>query len=313
MLFMVRILNERGFFFVSSFGVFLQASSGWWDVFSHLIEFVDEDPLFNPAHIGLYAGVLLLLIGVFRLAGRSCRIFGLSLLRLFVILQLASGVANEIVHRISYLEAMLDFYVHSLFTLGMLLASIILFVSVSLHYSFKGHVVMLLAISMAGSALWLVSSGSILYLFHQNVMFASFMLGFIISIILNTATASTMRPGIATLIMLIQSFTLYLVLVAYVGVSPYPPLGLVPVILVEAIITLLAMKTKLMKTSLLIGGVLYGVSTRIIYYPLLESIWRGVELYVWSSIGGLLGTIPILLLGEHISNLYIKRILSVKQ
>ena len=290
-------MKAKPFFVLGSLAVLIQAVSGWWDVFSHRIEFVDEDPLLNPAHV-------LSLIPV--------RPSGLGLLRLFVIIQLMSGVANEIIHRIPHLEAVLDFYIHSLFTLGMLLASLLLFVGASLSYLVTGRVgrdlVMLWSISMSGAALWLISSGSILYLFHQNMTATALMLGLIASIILNTATAASMRVGVAALTSATYFTASYLVLVLYAGVEPYPPSGPSTVLLVESMVALIAVKAGRVKTSLLSGGALYGLLTEIIYYPMLGSPWAVMEPSMWGLIGGILGALPILLLGGHISQLYRSKI-----
>ncbi|MEM4416887.1 MAG: hypothetical protein QXD32_02385, partial [Nitrososphaerota archaeon] len=212
------------------------------------------------------------------------------------------------IHRIPHLEAVLDFYIHSLFTLGMLLASLLLFVGASLSYQLTGRagrgLVMLGSISISGAALWLISSGAILYLFHQNMIVTALMLGLIASIILNTATAASMRVGAAALTSATYITASYLVLVLYAGVDPYPPSGPFTALLVESMVVLIAVKAGRVKTSLLSGGALYGLLAEIIYYPMLGGPWTAMEPSMWGLIGGILGALPILLLGGHISQNY---------
>ena len=291
---------------LASSGVIIQATSGWWDVFSHRIEFIDNDPLFNPAHIGLYSGTLLLL-PVFRFKG----IVGLKMFKLFVALQIISGIMNEAVHRFPHLERMFDFLVHSIFTVAMLLASLTLFTSISIYLSIvekhETHYVMSLVLS--GAALWMISSGAVLYVFHRSIYFTYFMLGFITSIILITALSATKRIGTSVLITLIFSLIRFTIIVGYAGFPPYPTIAPAAALTSELIIFTAAKLTTL-NLSIIIGGTTYGALTKLIYYPLLEQLQQNLVTYTLGALGGLTGSIPILILGEPLAKKYEKQILS---
>ena len=301
---------RRLFYGSASLGVVIQASSGWWDVFSHRIEFVDEDPFLNPAHIGLYSGTLILVASVLLAARKEDKIPGLGLLKLIVATQLLAGLTNEIIHKIPSLETLLDFYIHSAFTLAMLLAALIIFIDAALYSAVEEQADKWLPVftSASGAALWMFSSGSTLYLLHENVNATVFILGFTASVIINTSSASAKRLGAALLTALIYSTLVYLILTMYVGAEPYPPISPLTVLVIEFIVMLVA-RRGFLRLALLTGGALYGALAKALYYPLLEQLNTSLISYSGAA-GGLAGGLVILLAGEHVAKIYISKSIS---
>ncbi|MDJ0270658.1 MAG: hypothetical protein NXY59_08990 [Aigarchaeota archaeon] len=296
-------MRESILYLLVGAGSFVQAGSGWWDVFSHRIEFVDFDPWWNPAHTGLYAGALLILLAVLRASKTGTSYAWLHAIKAAALLQLVAGGLNEVVHRVPSLEAYLDFTVHSLFTLGMLIIALTLFTGLSIHSTLVGrmHGAVIAALILSGGSLWLVSSGSVMYLFSSNPAFVLALLAFISSTITITAVSAVGAAGVSFLVWLAYVAAVYAVFVGYAGEPPYIPLGVASVIAAEAAIRVAARKHREV-LGMFIGGALLGAALRLTYYPLTEYYYRlyggGVDFLAAGLLGGLAGNILIMVGGK---------------
>ena len=277
-------------YLAASLGVLIQAVSGWWDVFSHRIEFVEEDPLFNPAHIGLFAGTLIIMVAVL---GRPTRekAPGLKALKILSATQMATIILNEIIHRVKPIEQVADFPVHSLFTISMLSVAIITFLTSCINYPSEKWGGRLTSIVFSGAALWMISSGSVLYIFHRNTIVLTALLGFIASIIILTAFTSTGITGLGSLIAVTYSSVIYVILVGYVGLEPYAALAPILVLIGEV-------GARFLNSASFIGavvfmGLFYGTLVGIMYYPLVLDF--GALTSIYGGAGGLTAGLTILL------------------
>ncbi len=284
-------------------GSFVQAGSGWWDVFSHRIEFVDSDPWWNPAHTGLYAGTLLILLAVLRASKTGVGHAWMRVIKAAALAQLVAGGLNEVVHRVPSLEVYLDFAVHSLFTLGMLIVALTLFTGLSIHSTLTGklHGAVIAALILSGGSLWLVSSGSVMYLFSSNPAIVLALLAFISSTITITAVSAVGVRGISFLVWFAYEAAVYAVVVGYAGEQPYIPLGVASVIAAEAAIRAAAHKRREV-LGMFMGGALLGAALRLTYYPLTEYYYRlyggGLDFFAAGLLGGLAGSLFIMAGGK---------------
>jgi hypothetical protein len=281
---------------MASAGVLLQAISGWWDVLSHMIQFRDADPPLNPAHIGLYTGVALLLISY--LTGLMRRTGWRLPLGIGLGAQIMAGLLNEITHRIPQLEeSPLHFTAHAMFTVGLLSNSLTLFISVSLSMlltNTSGASTRIFQL-MNGTALWLTSSGSVIYIF--GITFTGMLLlGLTAATILGTTAYTANNNLAATAIWASYTATIYFFTVGYAGATPYIPLGFIPALWID-MTRRHAIKNQF---TLLFTMTLAGLLT----YLTLPTSGVGLQTHLAGGVGGLLGGALIVYAGRRLSRRY---------
>ncbi|MBI4257755.1 MAG: hypothetical protein HY619_02260 [Thaumarchaeota archaeon] len=276
-------------------GSLVQAASGWWDVFSHRLEFTTSDPWWNPAHLGLYAGTLMLLLGSF--AADSKQLHMMRVVKIGVFMQLVGGGLNEAAHNLLFSET-LDLVAHGLFTLGMLVAAFSLFSGVALMARSVLHQSLLLELSqgVAGVSFWLTASGSALYVLGFTPAIVLAFLAFIASMVIIMGLESARFSGFATINWILYSAIVFIILVGYVHVEPYLPLGIFALVLLELMHRLLKRFQGNIRYKVL-SGLMIGFLTTIIYYPLtdryLERLLVSMDLTISAVLGGISGSLLV--------------------
>ena len=87
----------RAYLFANAIGISTAAFASYFDVYSHRHIFVGTDPWWNPAHLLLYAGFLIIAYGVARDRPRGA-LGKLSVVG--IVLVLAAAAFNEVWHRV---------------------------------------------------------------------------------------------------------------------------------------------------------------------------------------------------------------------
>ncbi len=119
---------------IVSLGILLTASSGSWDISNHLLN--RPETFFSPPHVGLYSGVLLVLIGslmAYRYHRHSSKIFDnnnrkslptyLRLVLVGIVMLISAGPLDFAWHTAFGLDGLLS-PPHAVLTMGMVLCSI---------------------------------------------------------------------------------------------------------------------------------------------------------------------------------------------
>lgn len=269
-----------------SWGVFLQVVSGYWDVFSHRVQFISSDPVSNPAHLSLYSGVLMVLIGIFaekrfRDPGYNTLMFPAA--RLIVVgtaLEIISGVWNELWHLFSLPEPPIA-PAHAFLVIGMLTVNIGIVIDLSLIYWAMRQkenrnldsrkAITQVSLIIAFTSVWLLSSGSLIYsagvVNSAEGYFAILVAMAVVStLVIIPAMLALDRTGFATSIGVGYNFVNYLLIVVYAGRPTYVPLGLIPLLAVDLVHGFLGKAPKTRRPVFLVGIVL-GVLLPLTYYP----------------------------------------------
>ena len=87
----------RTFLYANAIGLSLAAFASYFDVYSHAHIFIGTDPWWNPAHLMLYAGFVIIAYGVARDRPRDS-VGELSYAGILVVL--AAAAFNEVWHRV---------------------------------------------------------------------------------------------------------------------------------------------------------------------------------------------------------------------
>jgi hypothetical protein len=271
---------------IASISFLVIAFASYWDVFSHRVVFVGgigRDPVWNPAHIALYAGFLLLMIGAYQSWSAGGRSISLITILFGIILALLAAGYNEIWHRvlgysITRPEPFPIEPPHALLAVGFVVSGTGALL-IGMRRASKGLLNSndKMYISLLSGSLWLITAGSAFfvgntYQSYLSYAFAVFVATFSSSLFVNYSAKLSGRFGYATLTSVWVCFVLAFFLVLYHPIGSPPvslpiPIGIVLVLFVDYMIT--RSKTKpVMKdvvSRLLLGG-LYG----IVYYPLLD-------------------------------------------
>jgi sorbitol-specific phosphotransferase system component IIC len=91
-------LRARQFILGNAIGFTIISFASYFDVYSHAHIFVGVDPWYNPAHIMIYAGILIILITALKLRKYPDPRIKLSLAG--IVVMIAAGILNEIWHRV---------------------------------------------------------------------------------------------------------------------------------------------------------------------------------------------------------------------
>ena len=293
--------SRQSSYLLGSVGATLQVVAGWWDVYSHLL-FVSVDPWWNPAHLTLYLGVVIVIIAVWR--GLStvkvqpsaslspvnfANVRGLKLAAIGLIMQIVAGAWNEIVHHLFRTEPKIA-PAHALLTLGMLTISLGMIVGLSIEYGMIKHQILvitalrrwevLVSILLVFASIWLASSGALIYLARAYrdsiyVWVVAVLMSFVSMLVLVPVKQVLRRFGSATIISIIFNTVAYFFLVTYAGADPYVPWGIASVALFDALVTVLNRRMK-RTLALAISSIVPGALFYATYFPFT------LYLFAWS-------------------------------
>ncbi len=304
----MRVPATDKLFFTIAAGSLIQSLSGWWDVFSHRIDFVNLDPFLNPAHGGLYLGTLLILLGVIL----SRKHEGISRLSRWIVagllIQVSSGFFNEVAHRFIPLKYV-DLMAHSAFTVGVLIVAVTLFGGLGIMVAAKiqrGYTI-LASLVLAGISLTLLTTGAAMYTFGNFPSLTITSLAFISSAVALWVIDSTAKRGYATLVWGGYFAAVFLVLVGYVRIEPFLPLGILVIAGVEVLHRYFKRKIGRILAAAS-AGVLMGLLVRVVYYPLTEDYFQGLslslEMVTLGALGGLVGSL-VAVYGRSVTQRYL--------
>lgn len=231
-------------YFVCSLGTITQVLAGYWDVYSHRLIF-KSDPWWNPAHLTLYIGVAILLLGIamgLRRHGEDRKVartyfLGYKLAALGAAMELVAGGWNEIWHNVLNLKDPPISPPHSLLTVGMMLASFGATIGLSLDYAVIREVgrrlrkfLTISALVLSFLSIWLVSSGGFIFVSgvyehpaYRLIMVS--MLSIITPLVLLPLIMVSRRLGYASLLGLLYAFVNWFFLVVYFRIPYYHPLS----------------------------------------------------------------------------------------
>lgn len=239
---------------LASIGGILQVLAGWWDVYTHHLGGID--PWWNPAHLTLYLGLLVIAAAVHRgLHARQrfesttppvpfVNTAGLKLAALGASIEVIAGAWNEVVHAIVRQEPTIA-PAHALLTLGMLAINLGVVVGLTVESGLMRHGILVVpswkkianitCLLLAFSSVWLASAGALIYLagvlrggLYSPMIAAS--LSLVASIILVAAKRVLPSFGSASVIGFVFNGTGLLFLLIYTDLGGYFPWGIVPLI-----------------------------------------------------------------------------------
>lgn len=262
-------MEDRAFFFASSSSLTLTAFSSYFDVYSHAHIFIGEDPWWNPAHLMLYTGFLILLLAVWR-AKKKDGVVRLSALGLVV--SLVAGAFNEVWHRVLLFGNPLPepFPVeppHALLAVGIIISA-----SATLLYPLAHEVVSdwrsRLAVAAASGSLWLVIAGSAFYVGRAYGSTGAYALaagvaGFSTALFLRYSAAASGRFGFATLTYLWFMLVHY---IFFITPSDGLPFGFLLVLVADYLLSSPGIGRFATYVCFLLAGPLYG----LVYFPVLS-------------------------------------------
>jgi len=260
----------RNFLTENAVGFSLIAFASYFDVYSHKHLFVNTDPWWNPAHLLLYAGFIML---VFAAAKQKPRNNLVKLALAGIAVSVTAAIFNEFWHRVLRFGNPLPepFPVeppHALLAVGLIMAG-----TAALLYPYHNRLLLSdvygrLATAFTAGSLWLITAGSAFfvggaYSTDLAYLFAIGAATFTASLFVAYPTTLTGRFGYTTI-----SYAWFLIPNYLFFVSPTDglPLGLALVLIID----LMLAKRRVSGTStrilvLPLVAALYGV----IYYPIL--------------------------------------------
>ncbi len=244
--------------------------ASYFDVWSHRNWFVGVDPWYNPAHLILYAGVLVLLVIAYR--GRRSTDVSARLVRYGLVIVVGAATFNEFWHRILLFGNPIPepFPVeppHVLLAVGLLVSGAGMLLS-GLKGRRPGWKETVAASILSGS-MWLVLAGSFFYVGAAYGNSASYFLAILLAsfssaLFLRYASGVAGRFGYATL-----AYVWFLVVnyVFFVSLRDGLPLGIALVLVVDYLLSAKGVgigpfNTKL--AAMFALAAFYG----IVYYPL---------------------------------------------
>jgi hypothetical protein len=261
----------RTFLFANAVGISTAAFASYFDVYSHRHIFVGTDPWWNPAHILLYAGFLVVLYGL--VSDRPKGVVG-KISVLGVVLVIAAAAFNEVWHRVLLFGNPVPepFPVeppHALLAIGLIAIGLAALVYPLADPSAVTGLVDRLAVAFIGGSLWLIVAGSALYVAraYQSsaaLLFAVGVASFSASLFLVYATGVSGKFGYSTV-----SFGWFMLVyyAFFVSTADGLPLGLILVLVIDYLLSKerrFGVSTRPLVLPLIAG--LYG----LIYYPILD-------------------------------------------
>lgn len=265
-------------------GTFVQVISGYWDVYSHRVLFTEFDPWWNPAHLSLYGGGLILLAGValwYWDQGRHAYSSpGFSLLLLATVTQLVATLSNEAWHLFLREDPPLA-PPHVLAVVGMIVAAFGVVVALAFLRT-MAHVGGFQPTKMqsrgvdgllliAFTAMWLVAVGSTVFvgvlLEPAGLRLVSALVVSVVAPLVVVPAARIFgRPGYLTVLGIAIAGINWVLIVGYVGDPPYLPVGILPFALVDLIYGVLRSRLGHWSMALLAGGLL-GFLYNLTHFP----------------------------------------------
>jgi len=263
--------SRRNFLTGNSVGFSLIAFASYSDVYSHRHLFVGIDPWWNPAHLLLYAGFVVLVFAALKQKPRD------SLIKLSlagIVISITAAIFNEFWHRVLLFGNPLPepFPIeppHALLAVGLIIAGI-----AALLYPYHNRLLLSdlkgkLALTFTAGSLWLVTAGSAFivggaYSTNFAYLFAIGAASFTASLFVAYPTALTGRFGYTTI-----SYAWFLIpnYLFFVSFADGLPLGIALVLIID--LMLAKRKVSNTRTRILVlplVAVLYG----LIYYPILS-------------------------------------------
>ena len=272
-----------------------QVFSGYIDVYSHRFIFVDDDPILNPAHIGIFISTALAIYSSYNLKPYG---FGFLVVFYGVVLQLFAGFFNEVFHlTIGDLDPVSP--PHALLVVGMILSQLGLIISVYTIRNFHSMIYRILALSL----LWATGLGSGMYV-SSILMDRGYM---DLSIYILSAITGLIAGGyivIAPIFGFIISSWIYYIFsqipLGFMAGIAYPPTAIAGGIILEV-----ARKIEIPQSvKPLLAGALASIMLRVIHYPFLELSPLKIDLYLQSiplgMVFGYIGFEIVKYLGERI-------------
>jgi len=273
---------------LASIGGIIQVLAGWWDVYSHRLGRID--PWWNPAHLTLYLGLMVIAVAVYR--GLRQRFesttphlpfvntAGLKLVALGVSVEVIAGAWNEVVHAILRQEPTIA-PAHALLTLGMLAVNLGLVVGLTVESGLMKHGILVVpfwrkianitCLLLAFSSIWLASAGALIYMagvlrggLYPPMIAAS--LSLVASIILVAAKRVLPGFGSASVIGFVFNVTGLLFLLIYTDLGGYFPWGVLPLIVTDLTVKL-AGKFLTFTRAVRLGAALPASLFYVTYFP----------------------------------------------
>lgn len=273
----------------NSLGFSIMAFASYFDVFSHRYWFVNVDPWYNPAHLLLYGGILVLVAVTFRWRGVGGPAVKVSWLGIAMVV--AAAVSNEVWHRVLLFGNPLPepFPIeppHALLAVG-----IAVFGAAALLYPLGVRAIgrkERLAISFLAGSLWLIVAGSFFYVGAAYGTSAAYFLGvafasFTSSFFLRYASGLTRRFGYASL-----SYAWFLSVnyVFFATLQDGLPVGILLVLPVDFLLVR-SVTASNWKWPRLVAFAALALLYGIVYFPLLPiDITLGANLFLAASMSG---------------------------
>lgn len=271
-------------------GAFLQVTSGYWDVYSHRVTFRIFDPWWNPAHISIYIGFAVALIGSLlevrrvKLSANLALLIGPIIAIVGVAVEITAGTWNEIYHiRFTFEPPIAP--AHALLTIGMIVLNLgaILGLSIRLGiakesplYDPRRRHVLTFSLLASYVAIWLLTAGSTMYVAwvyrdSGGYFQGAIGLAWITPMVLIPAMRGVDRFGTATSIGLGYAVVNFMMQVGYLGEEPYVPLGILSAFAFDvAYFGVKRISTPRIASMLV--GILSGPLLFVTYYPFTPSI-----------------------------------------
>jgi len=236
-------------FLLASVGVIAQALSAYWDVYSHRVFFIDFDPWWNPAHLTLQGGALIVIAGLWvgfrQNPQKSPFTLGFKVAWIGAAMEVVAGVWNEIWHVIYLTEPIIS-PPHALLVLGMITVIFGMLSGMTSYYTLiisqtssrRFTLPILSTLVMMFASIWLVASGSVIYLAGilttQTLrMIIVGVLSAIAPLVMIPALKTFQKMGSVIAIGLVFSLINWIFLVGYVGEEPYIPYGIITALVIE--------------------------------------------------------------------------------
>jgi hypothetical protein len=252
-------------------GLSTMAFASYFDVYSHSHIFIRYDPWWNPAHLLLYSGFVIVLVGL--VADRPKNVVGrLSLAG--VLVSIGAAAFNEVWHRILLFGNPLPepFPVeppHALLAAGIIIIGLAAILDPLLSPgSFSGPWGRVTVAFTAGS-LWLVIAGSAFYVggaygTTPALLFAVGAGSFASSLFIAYTPAVARKFGYGVLS---YAWLLFVYFLFFISPVSWLPLGLILVALLDYALTRPTSAIRVRLLVLAAAALLYGV----VYYPILPS------------------------------------------
>ena len=309
----------------------MQVLAGWWDVNSHIL-LGNIDPWWNPTHLTLYIGILIVIVAVWQglratvpNAGpiKFANLSGLRLAGIGSIMQIGAGIWNELVHHVFHNEPLIA-PAHALLVFGMLTINLGMVVGLSIEYgmmkrgfltvSYSKRTATLLLIATVFASIWLASAGGLIYsarIFRGSMLLVviAFLLSAIAPLVLVPARRVLAFFGSTALIGALFNGVIFSFLVGYLGSSPYFPMGMISVCAFDLVAGPLNRRMSSYRaeisSSAILGTLFYATYFPFssFLFPWSTNLFYFLVLVIASVLGGVMGNkiysgLSSLVLGE---------------